>query len=186
MTDQFDFDDLSARPGYLVRRLHQIHVGMFLEECAEHKLTPLQYAVLTVLRGGMALDQVTVANQIGVDRNTAADVIRRLESNGLLDRPGNDQDKRTKLARITQAGLEVVESMQPQMIKAQRRLVSPLTNEEYQVFMRLMEKIVTVNNEASRAPLRPKRKSGAPRKAGRTGQSGFETSTGCSVPDQVS
>lgn len=154
MTDRSDFDDLSARPGYLIRRLHQIHVGMFLEECAEHNLTPLQYAVLTVLRGDQALDQVTIANQIGVDRNTAADVIRRLEKNGLLERPASEQDKRAKLARITPAGHEVVRKMQPQMIKAQKRLVKPLTDEEYRVLMNLMDKIVTVNNEASRAPLR--------------------------------
>lgn len=160
MIDQPDFDDLSERPGYLIRRLHQIHVSMFLEECAEHNLTPLQFAVLTVLRGKQALDQVTIANQIGVDRNTVADVIRRLDKNGLLERPSSVHDKRAKLARITPAGLDVVLKMQPQMVKAQRRLVDPLSEEEYQVFMRLMDKIVAVNNDASRAPMRPMRKPG--------------------------
>ena len=36
-------DDLYTKPGHLIRRAHQIVVGMFMEECAEHDLTPVQY-----------------------------------------------------------------------------------------------------------------------------------------------
>ena len=41
--------DLWQRPGYLIRRLHQIHVAMFIEECAAFNITPVQYAVMTAL-----------------------------------------------------------------------------------------------------------------------------------------
>ena len=44
--------------------------------------------------------------------------------------------------------------MQPQMIKAQRRLMEPLDDEEYDRLMVLMSKVIDGNNEASRAPLR--------------------------------
>ena len=40
---------LWERPGYLIRRLHQIHVAIFLDECAEYGITPVQYAVMTAL-----------------------------------------------------------------------------------------------------------------------------------------
>jgi hypothetical protein len=45
---------LWSRPGYLIRRLHQIHCALFLEECRESGLTPVQYGLLTALtfRGG--------------------------------------------------------------------------------------------------------------------------------------
>ncbi len=99
-----DLINLCDRPGYLIRRLHQIHVALFLEECREFNLTPVQFAVLTVLVAGETLDQVTIANLIGADRNTVADVIRRLERRGLLDRPPSVSDKRVKLARITAQG----------------------------------------------------------------------------------
>ena len=29
------YADLWDRPGYIVRRLHQVHMGLFAEECAE-------------------------------------------------------------------------------------------------------------------------------------------------------
>ncbi len=151
---QADFRDLSSRPGYLVRRLHQIHVAIFLEECREHNLTPVQFGVLTVLYDGDALDQITIAGQLGIDRNNAADVIRRLEKRGLIERPAVIKDRRAKLARITRAGLEVVDRMQPQMIKAQRRLMAPLDDEEYDRLMVLMSKVIDGNNEVSRPPLR--------------------------------
>ena len=35
---------LSQRPGFLIRRLHQIHVALFQEACGEFEITPLQYS----------------------------------------------------------------------------------------------------------------------------------------------
>ncbi len=150
-----DLINLWDRPGYLIRRLHQIHVALFLDECREFNLTPVQFAVLTVLVGGEALDQVTIAQLIGADRNTVADVIRRLERRGLLDRPASINDKRVKLARITARGRKFAKGVQPEMIKAQNRFVQPLTDKEYDTLMQLLGKLMQENNDASRSPLRP-------------------------------
>ncbi|HCW84021.1 MAG TPA: MarR family transcriptional regulator, partial [Rhodobacteraceae bacterium] len=111
--DDSIFQNLTDRPGHLIRRLHQIHVALFLEECGKHDLTPVQFGVLTVLVDGTVRDQVTIASMIGVDRNTAADVIRRLAKRELLERPDNPTDKRTKLAKITIAGCQLVEKVKP-------------------------------------------------------------------------
>ncbi|QMU59219.1 MAG: MarR family transcriptional regulator [Boseongicola sp.] len=150
-----DFEDLTDRPGHLIRRLHQIHVAMFLEECAAFNLTPVQFGVLTVLYDGKARDQVTIATMIGVDRNTAADVIRRLDRRDLLERPGDPADRRTKLAKITASGKELVDSVKPGMMRAQTRLVSPLSDAEYQQFMQLTLKLLEANDHSSRAPWKP-------------------------------
>ncbi len=148
----------SGRPNYLttdmIRRLHQIHVAIFLEEFSEFNLTTIQYGVLFVLSDGRALEQVTIANELGVDRNNAADVIRRLERRGLLQRPSSTKDKRAKLARITEEGQKLVNAVHPAMVRAQQRFMAPLNDEEYSQLMKLMEKLVIKNNEASRAPWR--------------------------------
>ena len=70
-----------------------------------------------VLLDGEVRDQVTIAALIGVDRNTAADVIRRLAKRALLERPDDPKDKRTKLAKITQDGKKLVEKVQPGMVR---------------------------------------------------------------------
>lgn len=128
---------------------------MFLEECAHANLTPVQFGVLTVLNArDDALDQITIASLIGVDRNTAADVIRRLEGRGLIERPESVHDKRVKLARITDRGRAFVGAVQPSMIIAQKRLTDALTRGEYDTLMQLMRKMINANNDASRAPMR--------------------------------
>ncbi len=156
-----DFSDLWNRPGSLIRRLHQIHVAIFLDECSEFKVTPVQFGVLTVLYDGQTLDQVTIASQIGVDRNTAADVVRRLERRGLLVRPKSTGDRRAKLAKITEEGKEFVDAVQPAMIKAQERFVSSLDDEDYDSMMRVMTKLLQNSNEHGRAPLRAFQKTGS-------------------------
>lgn len=149
------YKNLSDRPGHLIRRLHQIHVALFLEECGKHDLTPVQFGVLTVLADNVVRDQITIATMIGVDRNTAADVIRRLSKRGLIIRPDNPTDKRTKLAKITPLGQQLVEIVRPGMVKAQTRLSDPLSEEEYKQFMSLTRKLITANDHKSRAPWLP-------------------------------
>ena len=108
-----------------------------------------------VLLDGEVRDQVTIAALIGVDRNTAADVIRRLAKRALLERPDDPKDKRTKLAKITQDGKKLVEKVQPGMVKAQVRLIDPLSDDEYALFMELTQKLISANDLSSRAPWRP-------------------------------
>jgi len=147
---QRDFTSLWNRPGFLIRRLHQIHVAMFLEGCEEFNVTPVQFGVLTVLNAEDTLDQVTIANSIGVDRNTAADVIRRLEARGLIERPVSG----AKLAKITKEGRAFVKQVQPAMVDAQRRFTEPLNREENELLMGLLRKLINENNDVSRAPMR--------------------------------
>lgn len=71
---------LWARPGFLVRRLHQIHVAMFFEECKAPNITPVQYAILTVLSVLPGLDQTSLGQEVGLDRTTTMDVVRRLKT----------------------------------------------------------------------------------------------------------
>lgn len=149
-----EFSELRDRPGHLIRRLHQIHVAIFLEECSDFNLTPVQFGVLNVLYDGKTLEQVAIAGLLGIDRNNAADVIRRLEGRGLLQRPTSTRDRRAKLARITAKGRQLVDAVYPSMVEAQRRFVKPLSDDEYSQLMHLMEKLVVENNEASRAPWR--------------------------------
>ena len=56
--DDWHAKPLQERPGFLIRRLHQIHVALFMEECAPEGITPVQYSILS------ALDQMGTAEQI--------------------------------------------------------------------------------------------------------------------------
>lgn len=153
-TGQSPYDDLWSRPGFLIRRLHQLHISIFLEECKAFDVTPVQYAVLSVLYRGEALDQVSVAADVGIDRNNAADVLRRLERRGFVDRVQSETDRRAKLTRITEAGRTFVEEAHTAMEAAQDRFTGSLSARDRERLMALLQRVMLDNNDAGRAPLK--------------------------------
>ncbi len=144
---------LWKRPGYLVRRLHQIHYALFFEECGAFQVTPVQYGLLTVLSTNPGSDQITLAGALGIDRTNVADVLNRLEQGGLVARSRSADDKRMVLARLTPKGERLVERMHPAMARAQNRLLGALDEKERTEFLATMMRLLEANNEYGRAPL---------------------------------
>ena len=143
-----------ARPGFLIRRLHQIHVAMFLEEFKSENITPVQYGLLTAVAALPDLDQTALGQEVGLDRTTTADVVKRLEERGLLLRNPNPLDRRTRHVRLTEAGMTLVHALEGDMTRAQERLLQPLRPAEKAILMDLMRRLVEANNQYSRTILR--------------------------------
>lgn len=148
------YETLWDRPGFLVRRLHQIHGAMFHDECGSFGITPVQFGVLTILDGKSPLDQVTLAAEVGIDRTNVADVVARLEGRGLVTRRSNPSDRRTRLVSITDDGRDFRQRAQKCMEIAQERFLGALPEEDRRLFMRLLRDLVEANNDTGRAPLR--------------------------------
>ena len=149
------------RPGFLVRRLHQIHVAIFLEEMEEDNITPIQYGLLSALADLPGLDQLSLAEEIGIDRANVADVLTRLENRGLVIRTGSTQDNRRKLCALTEHGLAFARKHYENMQRAQDRLLRSLDPAERAEFMRLLRRVVEASNDLGRALLRPSAQKGA-------------------------
>ena len=47
--DIITMDAVYTAPGYLFRRMQQIAVALFIEECKQFDLTPVQYAALIAI-----------------------------------------------------------------------------------------------------------------------------------------
>lgn len=145
---------LWSRPGYLVRRLHQIHYALWQEECKAENLTPVQYGLLSALAIRGELDQTSLAEELGIDRTNVAEVLSRLEARKLVRRKENPADRRARLASLTARGREVTASMFAGMQRAQDRLLAPLTQKERDLFMATLARLIEANNEVGRAALR--------------------------------
>jgi DNA-binding MarR family transcriptional regulator len=146
---------LWARPGYLLRRLHQIHYALFFEECAAFDITPVQYGLLTTLSLNPDLDQNSIGRELGIDRTNVADVLARLARRGLLERHRSKQDKRMVLARLTPAGQRVTDEMYGAMLKAQNRLLAPLVADERKALIETLLRLVEGNNHLGRTIYNP-------------------------------
>jgi DNA-binding MarR family transcriptional regulator len=143
------------RPGYLVRRLHQIHVAMFLDKVADGSMTPIQYGLLSILATRPNIDQFTIGEELGLDRANVAGILKRLEARKLITRIVDEENRRRKLCVATSKGIALVKQHESAMKDCQIQLLSPLSAEERKIFMGLLSRLVEENNESSRTSLRP-------------------------------
>jgi DNA-binding MarR family transcriptional regulator len=146
--------DVYAAPGHLVRRCNQISVAIFFDEMKSARLTPVQYASLVAIHDHPGIEQVTLVDMIAIDRSTVGTVLRSLEARGLISRTTPEHNQRIKQLRILPAGTKLIAQTREQMARVQERLLAPLTPAERKTFLALLSRVVQVNNEFSRAPLR--------------------------------
>lgn len=137
-------------PGHLARRLHQICVAVFLDAAKDYNLTHIQFATLLAVERFPGIDQTRVAKLVALDRQTASNVITRLHQNGLIER--TRKDKRTNALQITGAGRALIDVMQPRINGIDDIILGPLSASERDTLMVLLKKLVSSNNDLSRAP----------------------------------
>jgi MarR family transcriptional regulator, lower aerobic nicotinate degradation pathway regulator len=144
---------LIERPGFLIRRLHQIHTALFIEECVAFDITPVQYSVMTVLAQQGDCDQTVLAREIGMDRTNIADVLARLAGRGLVTRSVSKTDKRMRRARLTRAGNAMMAKLDAAAERAHARTVEALPPKERKRLLADLVRLVEANNDIGRAPL---------------------------------
>lgn len=144
---------LYAKPGFMIRRAHQICAALFDEAAASCGITTTQYSVLHALRAQPGLDQITLCETIGIDRSTATLVLRLLEQNGLIERTSDPDDKRRNLLQITAAGHDRLRDMAPVTNAVSRRMLEAIEEDELAELLRILEKFVGSFNDRVRNPL---------------------------------
>jgi DNA-binding MarR family transcriptional regulator len=147
-------DAVYTAPGYLFRRMQQIAVSIFVEECRAFDLTPVQYAALIAIHTHPGIDATRLSAVIAFDRSTLGNVIERLETKGLIERKSDSRDKRIKLLTITRQGASLLRDIMPSVDRAQARMLQPLKPSDRKTLLALLTQLVDLNNEASRVPLR--------------------------------
>lgn len=147
-------DAVYDAPGYLFRRMQQIAVSIFVEECRAYDLTPVQFAALVAIRNHPGIDATRLSAVIAFDRSTLGSVIERLLAKDYIERKPSSGDKRTKLLYLTKDGAALLREIMPSVDRAQTRMLQPLKPADRKVLLALLTQLVDLNNEASRVPLR--------------------------------
>ncbi|MGI9371426.1 MAG: MarR family winged helix-turn-helix transcriptional regulator [Hyphomicrobiales bacterium] len=141
-------------PGHLLRRCHQIAVAIFMEECREHDLTPLQFVTLSALAHHGEIDHATLGGVAALDRTTVAVVVKNLAERRFVDVRQSDEDRRSKLIKLTHEGRSAFERALPKVEAAQHKILAPLSANDQNVLLSLLNKMALGNNDLSRAPVR--------------------------------
>jgi DNA-binding MarR family transcriptional regulator len=132
---------LEKRPGFLIRRLHQIHVALFQEKCAAFDLTPLQYSLLTALARCGTADQTTLAAEVMLDRTTTTGALKRLQSRKFIERTVHSRDRRAQMCRLTKSGSRLLHQIEASARAAHHETLTGLSNVEQKRFIVMMQKI---------------------------------------------
>lgn len=153
--DEAALGDLYSRPGFMLRRAHQISVAVFLEETAELGVTTSQYGALFVISQIEGLDIIGLGRRLGADRSTSALVVSKLEASGWIKAETSEMDRRRKVLSLTPAGQEMLDALAAPAKAARERLLQAFTPAEAKEFLALLDKFVSTFNGVIRTPIGP-------------------------------
>jgi DNA-binding MarR family transcriptional regulator len=146
---------LYARPGFLLRRAHQISAAVFEDECRDLGFTPAQFGVLTVLKSHPGLGQSSLARALGFDKVTVLRVLRGLETRGLVARAPAPDNKRNVSVALTSAGLAMLAQAQKPAERAYKRLLAPLDKAQQGQLIELLQLLTGELEDDARAAFVP-------------------------------
>ena len=133
------------RPGFLIRRLHQIHVALFSEYCGRFDVTPVQYTLMCALASRGRADQTSLAADVLLDRTTATGALTRLAARGLVERVTPARDRRARECRLTRNGAETLAAMEEAARRAHSDTISALGAADRRALLTLMNRLVTAH-----------------------------------------
>jgi DNA-binding MarR family transcriptional regulator len=145
---------LYDRPGFRLRRAHQAALSIFAEECGAFDVTTTQYGILVALRTHPGLDQVGLAQALGLDRSTTGMVVALLEDRGLVTRVRHATDGRRRVLDLSSEGRALLEAIGPAAERARERLLAPLTRAEAAALAALLDRLLDHHDAKVRTPLR--------------------------------
>jgi DNA-binding MarR family transcriptional regulator len=131
-----------SQPGYLLRRLHQRSTAEFAAATNGLDITQVQFSILLVVQDHRAIDATRISELIGSDRTTVGQALLVLEKKGVIRRATGVHDRRTKILELTDEGTMLADRISDRVAGLGSAILRGLTGREYEVFMRLLKKLV--------------------------------------------
>jgi DNA-binding MarR family transcriptional regulator len=129
-------EPIERRPGYVIRRLHQIADGYYAQETNGFGITPVQYGALLVIQAHPGIDQLRLGQALRCDRTTISGVVRRLQAKNLIRRRTGKTDRRAKSLSQTIKRLVAAAG------RAERRILTGLNASERRRVLELLARVV--------------------------------------------
>lgn len=142
-----DPSPMRRRPGYLLRRAHQIHDALWAARVSQDT-TPTQFAVLSVVAHLGRADQTAVAREASLDTSTAGAVVYRLIERGWLRAETSPLDRRRNLLSLTPDGEANYLRIARAATELTDDLVGPLPAPDREALIALLQRLVAAHERA--------------------------------------
>ncbi|MES3636590.1 MarR family winged helix-turn-helix transcriptional regulator [Mycobacterium intracellulare] len=137
--------ELHEQPGHLVRRLQQAHKLLWAERVLDDLTSP-QFAVLNVLEQSPGIDQRSLAELVGMDRSTIAEIAQRLVSRGLVIKGKDAIDGRRNILHLSTEGTALLRQTLPAAARVSKELVEVLRVQDRREFLRILKLLVDAHS----------------------------------------
>src|ERR671929_2222952 len=115
---------------YMVKQVELVVRARLDELVKPSGITALQYTALTVLQRHDGLSAAQLARDSFVTAQSIADLVRSLESRGLIRRERNPRNRRELLILLTDAGRELLAQHATPVRELEERMVRDLTSHQ--------------------------------------------------------
>ncbi|MFI7407163.1 MarR family winged helix-turn-helix transcriptional regulator [Streptomyces sp. NPDC049627] len=125
---------------YMVKQVELV-VRSHLDELVKPSgITALQYTALTVLQRHDGLSAAQLARDSFVTAQSIADLVRSLETRGLVRRERNPRNRRELLILLTDSGRELLAQYERSVRELEERMVRDLTAHQTEQFRQALSK----------------------------------------------
>jgi DNA-binding MarR family transcriptional regulator len=150
---------LPGNAGYLLSRVGTAVQTGFKEVLGGWGLRPLEFAIMTALRGRQASQQ-ELCTALGVDSGNMVELVDTLETHGYATRARDPHDRRRHLLTMTADGQQAFTAIGAAVDAYTTRFLAPLSPAEQAGLTAALSKLYAATAEGRRIP---------PRSAGTTG-----------------
>jgi DNA-binding MarR family transcriptional regulator len=137
--------DIYGSPGYLLRRSGQFVTSTFENLANDSRITTGQMTVLLAIYFEPGLQQLELAARLNWDEATMGGMIKRLESNGYIERRSSTRSSRGRQIYLTEEGLQLYKHLRPKILQTQRKLMKNLTPDETTTLLYLLSKLLDID-----------------------------------------
>ena len=137
--DRFQLQEIVS---HLLRRAHFAAEERFAREFPDEQITPRQKATLIAVYQRPGLSQNMLAEHLFIDRNTVAEMVKRLVARRLLERRPSAGDRRAHELFLAPAGAAMLNRVMPRDATIERAILQRLPKDDEKRFMEYLRLIV--------------------------------------------
>jgi MarR family transcriptional regulator, transcriptional regulator for hemolysin len=134
--------DIFRTPGHLINRLSRLSLRWAEERLHPLGLATAQMPVLYALKDGVYLTQKELASLARIEQPTMAQLLVRMERDGLIRRTANPNDKRSSLISLRPLALKKLPQAKQVLIQGNKEALRGFTDREIETLSRLLRRVV--------------------------------------------
>jgi DNA-binding MarR family transcriptional regulator len=129
-------------PSWLTSEVARKAQRLVSEALAQEGARRQHFTVLTSLSEQGTASQAALGRRLWIDRSDLHAILNELESDGLVARVRDEQDRRRNLVTLTPAGKAALKRLDKLIDAAQSALLEPLSTSDRREFRRLLGRLV--------------------------------------------